>query len=128
MERGEVRLAKLPSFSASAVSGTATASVSAAAVSGTATVAAAVSMVAATDTLPSFVPNPAFPPLLAFLALLPSLATLLLGNRLSVGIFLITSYKNIINKKRGYKNTVTTASVKQYKQAVQTFLHIRKKG
>jgi hypothetical protein len=93
MERGEVRLAKLPSFSASAVSGTATASVSAAAVSGTATVAAAVSTVGATDTLPSSVPDPAFPPLLAFLTLLPSLTTLLLGNRLclSVGIFFLNN-------------------------------------
>jgi hypothetical protein len=103
-----VSTAKLPSFSASAVSGNAT-------------VAASVGMVGATNTLPSSVtestaPDPAFPPLLAFLALLPSLATPLLFNCLSVGIFLITSYKKIINKKRGYKNAVTTTFVKQYKQ------------
>ena len=51
------------------------------------------------------------------------LENLILNESIS-GIF-ITNYKNNINKKRGYKNTVTTASVKQ---SSSTNSFIRKKG
>ena len=98
----DLRALVIAELAAMAEAGVIPAGLDTAAVSGTATVAAAVSTVGATDTLPSSVPDPAFPPLLAFLALLLSLATLPLGNRLSRPwsfFFLISSYKKNINKK-----------------------------